>query len=141
MPDVGTQPNNALLPDARTGLPQTGRLIDPVAKDYVFTADGRLQGFASVNQLVQLALGTQLGTSGIPTLGIDMTQATEQGSDFQRRVATMVANALGPLVKQKLVQLVSVTLQPSPSNPDAAAAIVTWIDLTLGTENTTTVGP
>jgi len=141
VPDKGTQPNSSILPDALTGLPQPGRLIDPTSQDYVFTSDGRLEGFGAVDQLVQLALRTQIGTSAIATLGIDMTQATEQGADFQRRVATMVANALGPLVNQKLVQIVSVTLQQTPSNPDAGVAIVKWRDLTLGTENETTVGP
>jgi hypothetical protein len=140
VPDVGTQLPSAILPDVRTGGFQTGRLINPVTKDYVMQANGTLQGFDTVPQLVQLALSTQLGSSALLDLGIDLANATEKGSDFQRQMATLVANALSPLIGQKLVRLDAVIVQEPPSNPDAGIAIVKWFDLTTETQNTSTVG-
>lgn len=141
IPDTGTQPLNAMLPDLRTALQQTGRAINPLTRDYVMRTDGRLQGVATVSQLVQIALTTQLGTSALATLGIDMQSAREKGSDFQRQMATLVAGALSQLVQQGLVQLNAVIVSEPPSNPDGGIAIVKWTDLTNLTENETTVGP
>ena len=139
--DTGTAPLNALLPDVRTGLPRTGRAIDTVKKDYVMQSDGRLQGFDTVPQLVQLALSTALGSSAIQNLGIDWTKAQEKGSDFQRQLATIVANALAPLVAQKLVEVRAVIVSEPPSNPDAGVGFVKWFDMTSQTETNTTIGP
>jgi hypothetical protein len=139
-------PLNVILPDPSTGLPQTGRLLVPNAAnngrgDWAFTADGRVVGCGTVRQLVQLALTTAFRSSASPTLGIALDQVKEQSANFQRQVATVVANALAPLVSQGLVQLLTVSLQQTPSNPDAGVALVTWRDLTTGQVNQTTIGP
>jgi hypothetical protein len=141
VPDRAFVPNNAVLPDLRTGFSQTGRAIDPTTKSYSFTSDGRLRGVATVPQLVQLALSTIRGTAVISTLGETFTQIQEKGSDFAARITNAVNLAMADLVKQVLVQVVSVTVQQPPSNPDAGIAIIKWIDLTTGVTNINNIGP
>ena len=80
LPDTGTVPINAILPDPSTGLPQTGRFLNPVTKDYEFTSDGRVVGTPTARQLVQLAVRTTLGSSCLPTLGFDQTGLDEKGN-------------------------------------------------------------
>ena len=140
IPDSGTPLPNTILADVRTGSFQTGRQLNPATRDYIMLPTGVLQGQGTVPQLVQLALTTQLGSSALVNLGIDLSNATEKGSDFQRQMATLVANALSPLVAGKLVRLDAVIVSEPPSNPDAGIAIVKWFDLTTQTQNTSTVG-
>ena len=140
-PDAAAVPNSATLPDTVTGLPRGGRYINPQTGSYQFTADGRLQGMASVNQLVLLATSTRLGSSAIPTLGQDYTSIQEQQGDFQRQVATRVAASLSNLVRLKLVELLGVTVQQAPGNPDGAVVFFQWRDLTTGKESNTQYGP
>ncbi len=141
MPDSAAVPNNAILPDLRTGFAQTGRAIDPTTKSYTFTADGRLRGMGTVPQLVQLALSTIRGTAVVSSLGQTFMQIQEKGSDFAQRVTSAVNLALADLVKQNLVQIVSVTVSTYQSSPDAGIAIVKWLDVTANIVNTNNVGP
>jgi hypothetical protein len=141
VPDSAAVPINAVLPDVRSGLPQTGRAIDPVSKSYTFTPDGRLRGVATVPQLVQLALTTIRGTSVVPTLGQTFMQIQEKGANFAQVVAAAVNLAFADLVKQKLVQVVSVDVQQPPNSPDAGIGIVKWVDLSSGIVNTNNIGP
>jgi len=143
-PDPGAVPNNSTLPDTVTGLPRGGRYINPQTGSYQFTADGRLQGMANVNQLVLLAATTKIGSSVLPKLGQNLAGIQEQQGDFQRQCATAVANALSDLVRSKLVELLSVTVQQAPGNPDGVAIFFQWRDLTAGPnaqENSTRFGP
>lgn len=141
VPDSAAVPNNATLPDVRSGLPQTGRAIDPITKSYYFTADGRLQGVATVPQLVQLALSTIRGSSVVPGLGQTFMQIQEKGANFAQVVTAAITTALADLTTRKLVQIVSVDVQQPPSNPDAGIAILKWIDTTSSKLNISNVGP
>jgi hypothetical protein len=140
VPDAATVPNNSVLPDLRTGLPQTGRFINPATGDYVFTADGRLLGMDTVPQLVLLAMMTTLGSSAIPTLGQTYTQIQEKSRDFQQQMATAITSALADLIKRKFVKVNSITVQQPPSNPDAGMVLFQWTDLTTGLSYKNTVG-
>lgn len=141
---VANVPDNSALPDQITNLPTTCRLLVPNGTkggDWAFTADGRVVGCGTVRQLVQLALSTVLGSSVSRTLGAAYFTLQEKGPNFQRQVATVVANALAPLVKQKLVQVIAVIVQEYPSNPDAGLGYVKWRDLTTGLEDKSSIGP
>lgn len=118
--DSAPPPGIVPLPDTRSGLPQTGRLINQQTGDYVFTADGRLEGMPTVNQLVLIAIRNN----------IDLSTLQEKGPNFANTLTSLVQNALSALITAKLVLLSSVTvLQP---NPDAGVAIANWLDLTNG---------
>lgn len=141
VPDSAHVPIKAIFPDLRTGLPQTGRYINPVTKDYRFTSDGRYYGFGTVPQLVFLALTTVRGSCCIKSLGQTFTQIQEQGTSYPQQLSAAVSSALSSLIRAGLVQLVSVTTQQLPSNPDAATNKIVWRDLTTGTFYTGTIGP
>jgi hypothetical protein len=140
VPDSAAVPNNAPLPGQTTGLPQTGRYIDPVTKDYVFTTDGRLQGLATVPQLVQLALTTILGSAAVTNVGQTFTLVQEKGAGFAQQMRAKVTSALSDLVKRNLVQIKSIAVDEPQSSPDAGIVRVRWIDLTTGVEQTTAAG-
>jgi hypothetical protein len=137
VPDKATVPNNALLPDVRTGLPQTGRNIDPVTKSYTYTADGRIQGVGTVRQLVQLALITIRGSAVIADLGQEFGQIQEKGPNYIQQVTAAANRALASLVRAKMVQVVSVVVRDLVSNPDAGTCELKWRDLTTNTFVTT----
>ena len=143
VPDKAFAPNNAILPGVRTGLPQSGRAIDPKTKSYYFASDGsgRLQGMATVPQLVQLALSTIKGSSAVAALGQTFSEVKEKGSDYAAQIDKRVRLAFADLIKRNLAQVQSVTVNQPPSNPDAGLAIVKWVDLTTGLVNTDNVGP
>ena len=143
---------NAPLPDPTpavglgTNFSTTCRLLVPNAAnggrgDWAFTSDGRVVGCGTVRQNVQLALSTILGSACVVNLGLDFSGLQEKGQNFQRQVATAVANALGPIVKQGLVAIRSVDVGDYQSNPDSALAYVRWADLTTGVEDTQAIGP
>ncbi len=141
VPDKAFAPNNAVLPGIRTGLPQSGRFIDPTTKSYVFLTDGRLKGVSTVPQLMQIALTTVSGSSAVAGLGQSFTTIAEKGSDYQRRVATGVAAAVADIVRQRLAELISVDVQVPDSNPDGGICRIQWRDLTTGIVNVNTIGP
>lgn len=141
VPDTANVPNNAILPDANTGLPQTGRFIDPATKSYQFTADGRLRGVPTVQQLVQLALTTVRGSACLSNLGQTFAQIQEKGTNFQKQVTASVTQALSDLVNNKQIAILSVSVQNTPGKPTASIGQVTWVDLTTGLQDTASIGP
>ena len=82
-----------------------------------------------------------LGSACQPTLGQTFSQIQEKGSSYAQEVTDAVTNALSDLVKNKLVQIVSVTIQQPPSKPDAGIAMLQWIDLTTGKQSNMSIGP
>jgi hypothetical protein len=117
--DSAPQPGVVPLPDQFTGLSQTGRFIDQQTGDYIFTTDGRVVGMQTVPQLVLIALQD-----------VDLSRIQQKGPNFSQFLASVVQDALGDLIAQRLVLLLGVTvLEP---NPDAGVALVSWKDLTTG---------
>lgn len=131
-PDPAATPVNAILPDALTGLPQPGRLIDPTTGSYQFTSDGRLIGVSRAQQLVQLAVRTLLNSSALSSLGVDFSKLKEQGPNFQAQVTNIVTNAFAPIVNQEIVALVAVTATQYPNIPDRVTILIKWRDLSQG---------
>lgn len=136
MPDNGTQPNNATFPALQTGLPQTGRYINPATNSYAFTPDGRTQGMSTVSQLVYLAIKTARGSAALSPsatqpLGLDLSNASEQGPDFERQMSAAFNAALSPIVRQGLITVLGFQFLPV-DNPDGAAPLVLWRDNTTG---------
>lgn len=89
--------------------------------------DGRLQGMATVAQLVLIAIKN-----------IDLSSLTEKGPNFQGVLKSLVAAALAELVAQKKIRIKQVTVLEPTS--DSGFANVDWIDLTTGTPGQTQIG-
>lgn len=138
VPDTAHTPVNGVLPDALTGLPQPGRLINPATGSYLFTADGRVQGVSRAQQLVQLAMSTIAGSSALPSLGHTLGQIQEKGVDLLSAVTAAVTTAFAPIVSQGLVTLNSVDVQDyTTQTPDRALILVKWTDNTTSTQHVT----
>jgi len=127
-----TAPQNAVLPDPQSGLPQTGRAIDPATGDYILTADGRTLGMSTAQQLVQLAISTTLGSSAVASLGQALSAIKEKRPGFQRQAATAVQAALANAISSGVIALLSVKVIEPKTNPDAAVIEFVWKDLTTG---------
>ena len=121
--DTAPAPILIPLPDYRTGLSDGGRFISQTTGDYVFTADGRLQGMPNVYQLVLLAIAN-----------CDFSSVTEKGPNYKAGVTSSILTALAYLTTQKLIQVKRITvIDRLPNmNPDATIALVDWIDMTSG---------
>ena len=120
------------------GIGQTGRLLNPATGDYTFTSDGRLNGEATVPQLVKLALLT-IYNSACVSLGIDFTNTQVKHRNFANTVRTNISTAMSSLVNQSLVQIVAITVYDIPR--DAVLGALTWIDLTTSIKYTSPIGP
>ena len=131
MPVAGQAVASQLVPfpDPQTGLAQTGPWVDPRAKDYVYNSSGQKQGRPTVSSLVQTALTTAFNSSAVKGLGLDLSNLQDQGPNFQRQLATVLANALKPLVTAGLVQVVKVVVGQGLL-PDAGLGTLVWRDLT-----------
>ncbi len=127
VPETAGAPAINPLPDPKTGLSLTGRYIDQKTGDYVMLADGRLQGMATVEQLVLLALNS-----------VDFSDLLDKGPNFRATFANRVQNALADLITKKWVQIRAITI--SEPNPDAGLAVLDWVDLTTGAPKQTPIG-
>lgn len=126
-PDAAPVTQTVPFPDPLTGKAQTGALINYQTGDYVMTADGRVAGMGSMQQLVLLALLNAQIFKGLET----------KGPNFQRQVASRVTAALAYLLRQKWIAVASVTVSGgNPSSPDAAGVVVNWRDLTMAQSGT-----
>lgn len=141
VPDAGAVDINRPLPSPINGSSLTSRLINPVTKDYVYTADGRAVGQATVPHLVSIALMTALGSSAIPELGQTLSKIQEKGPNFSAQITSAIQNALAALIRAKQVQLIGVSVQEPSGNPDAGVITVQWRDLTTGIVQNSAIGP
>ena len=127
-----------ILPALTTGIGQTGRLLNPATGDYTFTSDGRVNGEATVPQLVKLALITVYNSACV-NIGIDFTNTKVKHKGFANTVRTNISTAMSNLVNQNLVQIVSITVYDIPL--DAVLGVLTWVDLTSSVKYTSPIGP
>ena len=120
-PDLGLVNVPSPLPDPLTKVPLTGRFIDYTTGDYEFSADGRIAGMSTVQQLVLLAL-----LNGNIFAGIAVKLP-----NYQRTIANRVQTALNPIIQKGWLELVTVSVVDPDTSPDASGILVKWRDLTL----------
>lgn len=121
-----------ILADEFTGESRGSRRLDPRSKDYLVDSFGRIRGMPNVQQLVLLAVSTELGSSSVRELGQELKKIERITNTFARRAASTMGAALQPLVDQGLIEVQSVT---STILANGRAAIrVTWKELTENAE-------
>jgi hypothetical protein len=118
------------LTDA-TGAGYGSRYINPATRQYEFDANGRIKGMPDVASMVQLVVQTTLGTSAVSTLG-DSPPGGVIGRNYAQRRTQSLNDALASLVAQKLIAIVSITVDTTVR---PITAVVTWRDLTTQTEH------
>lgn len=136
-PVVGGTPQND-----STLVAQSGRFIDPLTKQYVIDANGRATGMSTVPQLVQLTVGTLLGSSAMTELGLDLLSIEDAGDDLEAQIRTRVASAFASLIAQKFVAVLAVDVERFGNGGGQVGARVRihYTDLTTGIDHTTTLG-
>lgn len=123
----------AILPDASTGGSHGSRKINPITRDYVMNADGRLEGMNNIQQLVQLAV-----TNAEP----ELQRLDKLDGSFEKGVLAILSAAVAPIVAQGLIEVVGVTVRMNESGglkPGQAVTLFKWRDRTTNEERSETV--
>jgi len=130
--DIVTAPAPATdnLIDSK-GIQQSARIIDPVTKDYVLNATGRVQGTTRMRQLVQLRIMTALNSSSIANFGMTQTSG-DRSIVIDRRTQANLAAAVDDLVQAGMIQIVTNTVRSDLPSRDRVLFV--WRDLTTGQE-------
>jgi len=110
--------------------------IDTKTGDYKLDVDGNPLGWDAVKQMVYLALKTILGSSAVPTLGIEL-EMTIIRDDTARKNRLSVEAALNSLITQGLIALIDVITTRLPNS--AIQIEVQWEDISQGVINSTFV--
>ena len=117
------------LTDAK-GVRFGSRYINPRTRQYEMNANGRYVGMSSVQQLVELAALTLIGTSAMQALGEDAPSGVI-GTNYVARTTEAIERAFARLVREKLIEINSIDIRPE-SRP--VFRLVRWTDLTTGIE-------
>ncbi len=135
-----TDPNGgAILRNAFTAKSQGSRRINPYTRDYVLDAFGRIEGMDTVQQLVLLAVSTELGSSSMTELGHDLKSIDRITTNFERRVDSVLREALAQVIADRLVEVQGIKV--TRLQPQGRAFIqLVWRDLTSGEEHLEEIG-
>lgn len=138
--DQAIGPITTVLIDAADGKPKNARKIDQRTGQYVYNANGRVQGMSGIWQRVQLAIKTARGSSCLgQNFGLQRTAQIKTGN-FAKKIEDDLRLALSDLTTQKLIAITQVTaVDASPDNPTGAYAVLYWVDLTSNTEQVSKV--
>jgi hypothetical protein len=123
-----------IQPDGSRG--DCGR-ISTVSGDYVLTDTGERVGWSSTEQRVYLALRTVLGSSAVPTMGIDLPSGGVINDNLFQRIRNAVLAALKSLTTAGLIEVVDVAT--ARVGQSAVQTTVTWRDTGTGSLNTSTI--
>lgn len=142
---LGTSPYGFGTPDAAPVLggaplvrPADGgrpgsRSIDPATGQYVYGADGRIEGMSDMQQMVYLAVKTDAGSAWDPSLGDDRSQLRDVTVNFAQRREASLRTALAHLTGPGLITILSVdVVRVGESRVDTT---LRWKDLTTGNEH------
>ncbi len=136
-PATAPEPGGKIHRDEATGAQFGSRKLNKYTKQYEFDDYGRVLGMADVQQMVQIAVSTELGSSAVRNLGHELRTVLDITDNFQRRVQTILESALADLVKRKLVEIITVDVRRV--NTSGLYALLRWRDLTTNNEHETTI--
>jgi len=77
--------------------------------------------------------------SACVTLGVDFSATPIKTSNFKRDLMVAISTALSDLVNRSIINIKLITIYDVPQ--DAALGVVSWVDLTTGTQLSTPIGP
>jgi hypothetical protein len=115
------------------GAQQSARAFDPSTGKFILNANGRVQGMPRVLQLVYLRVRTLLNSSAVKNLGLKPLGGDNDSTALQR-IRTSLDVALGDLVKQGLILILSVSGYSDV--PTRTRTALKFRDLTTGLEYT-----
>ena len=118
------------FPDPQTGQADTGRLIDPKTRQFVYQTNSNgyadAQGMGTVPQLVMIAWGR-----------IDVRSKVKLiGTGYQKQIQDLYTSAVSQFVNAKLMAIVS--LDSVRFGTNGVKTTIRWRDLTTNIEHTFT---
>lgn len=122
------------LQNAQTSKQQGSRRINPATGDYVMNSFGRIEGMSDVQQMVLLAVSTELGSSSVVALGHELKSIDRITTNFAKRVETVLRNALAALVNDKQIEIQAIRVERMPQSGRAYVQLL-WRDLTSDVEH------
>jgi phage baseplate assembly protein W len=130
----GTPVTNAAPPLGTVG----SRYIDPLTRDYaVDDSTGQMKQMPSLRQRVYLTVMTVKGSSSsLPNFGLSVPGKLDQSAE--RRISNAILSALNQLiVVEKILAVNSIAVERYPLG--RVRVNVSWTDLTVGKNDTTSV--
>lgn len=136
LPVPGAPLADKLLID-KSGNQANAVYINPTTGRYEFDANGRVIGMNGIQQEVLLALKTVLDSSVVGGFGHSLASVKDFTSDVDKRVDTIIREALQHLVTDKKISIESVVL--TKLGTSRGMLRVTWRDLVTGNKNITAI--
>ncbi len=133
-PETAAGNTGLVLSDAY-GVSQGSRYINSRTRQYEFDANGRVVGMNNTQHLVQLAMLTVAASSAMVTLG-ELSPSGVIGAAFVQRRRASVESALAPLVRSKLIEILSIDVD-TVNRP--VFTRIRWRDLTTTVEQETRI--
>lgn len=123
-----------ILIDAKTGIAQNSRKVDPSTGRYLLDSFGRVQGMPGVQQLVMLRAGTLFNSSAVLGLGM-LAPSGVIGANILRRLEDEIRLCMKDIVDAGIIEIIGVTVIKPPGQPLRRA--FQWKDLTTKNEQET----
>lgn len=138
-PATATGLSGAFLRDTKTGKSLGARKIDPVTKDYVLDANGRILGVGYVKHVVQMSLHTEEGSAVVQDMGQRLRTIERITPNIERQILATLTKAVQPLIQQGLIEVVGFTHFRAGDDRNgmrrgAVYGRFLWRDLTTGEE-------
>lgn len=106
---------------------QNSRYINPTTKDYELSPNGNIKGMSGIQQLVLLALTTDLGSSSQTNLGNLLSSIKVIGPATKTNATNFVSSALSNLINNNQISLEKVDVQIQSTR---ILIQILWLDLT-----------
>lgn len=137
--ESATAPGGAFLRDTRTGKSFGARQIDPRTRDYVIDEHGRALGMNAVQHAVQMSIHTERGSAAVQSMGQRLRTLDRITPNFERRMLTVLTEAVQPLVDQGLIEVLGFSHFVAGNNANglqrgAVFGRFRWRDLTTRQE-------
>ncbi len=137
-------PQDGVVFEGLDGTSNGSRYIDQRTRDFVMNADGRAQGMPNAAHLVQVAITTELNSSAMTGLGQELKKLDRITPNFQKRVLSVLTQALQHLINAKIIEVVGfVDYKSSQTDPGLSPGRVygrlLWRDLTTRGEPRETI--
>lgn len=132
-------PQSGVVFQGQDSASNGSRYIDPHTRDYVINSDGRIAGTPNVPHLVQFAITTERNSSAVRSIGQELRKLDRITPNFEKRVLSVLTDALQPLIDARLVEVVGFASFKSSSTDKGVSSgrvygRLLWRDLTTGGE-------
>lgn len=139
-PSTATGISGAFLRDTKTGKSLGARKIDPLTRDYVLDANGRILGVGYVQHVVQMSLHTEEGSAVVQEMGHRLRTIERITPNVERQILAILTKAVQPLINQGLIEVLGFSHFVAGTGVNGLPrgrvhGRFSWRDLTTGQEH------